>query len=335
MTTLRKRTASVTAAGVVAIVGSVLVLLCTSFVFVVVLVLPTSQAASPMPSSARTMAVGTVAFFFGLAIFGVFTGIGVLRLKNWARISALVWSGITAAICAPILAFLVLIPFPTLPNAPSPADVAVFVRVAAGLLYALPLVIAIWWLILFNRKAIAAQFAAPAPDSPLDASRFPGQTTSPPKPPLPLPITVLAVFLLMSSFSLFLLFFVHAPMVWFAHAFRGPAGTTVWITTCLLSTAAGIGLLCRKVWSYSLALGLQLLGFLSGIVTLASPKYPDLMREAIASMAFSTAPYPEYSIEQLRRFSYASLIFPVLIGILLLCYRSRFLEASASRTFGS
>jgi len=240
----------------------------------------------------------------------------------------LVWSGITAAICGCVLAFLVIIPLPTPPNAP--ANIAAFTRVAAGLIYGLPLAIAIWWLILFNRKAIAAQFAAPAPDSPLDASGFPGQTTSPSKPPLPLPITVLAVFLLSSSLSLLLLFLVHAPMVLFAHAFRGPAGTAVWITICLLSTAAGIGLLRRKGWSYSLTLGLQLLGFLSGIVTLASPKYPDLMREAIASMAFSTAPYPEYSIEQLRRFSYASLAFPVLIGILLLYYRSRFLQACAS-----
>ncbi len=281
-----------------------------------------------MPSAARTMAVGTVALFAGLAVFGVFTSIGVLRLKNWARISMLVWSGIAAAICGCVLAFLAIIPFPTPPNAP--ANIAAFTRVAVGLVYGLPLAIAIWWLILFNRKAIAAQFAAPAPDSPLDASGFPGQTTSPSKPPLPLPITVLAVFLLTSSLSLFLLFFVHAPMVLFAHAFRGPAGAAVWITICLLSTAAGIGLLCRKEWSYSLTLGLQLLGFLSGIVTLASPKYPDLMREAIASMAFSTAPYPEYSIEQLRRFSYASLAFPVLIGILLLYYRSRFLQASAS-----
>jgi hypothetical protein len=333
VTTLRKPTASVTAAGIVTIVGSVLVLLGTLFAFVVVLLLPTSQARPAMPSSVRTMATGTVAFFSGLAIFGIFTGIGVLRLKNWARISMLVWSGITAAICGCVLAFLVIIPFPTPPHAP--ANIAAFTRVAVGLVYGLPLAIAIWWLILFNRKAIAAQFTAPAPDSPLDASGFPSHTTSPSKPPLPLPITVLAVFLLTSSLSLFLLFFANAPMVLFAHAFRGPAGTAVWITICLVSTAAGIGLLCRKGWSYSLTLGLQLLGFLSGIVTLASPKYPDLMHEAIASMAFSTAPYPEYSIEQLRRFSYASLAFPVLIGILLLYYRSRFLQACASSNLQS
>lgn len=310
-----------------------LVLLGTALAAIAFLTVPISQAAPQFPSFARNLAVGSMALFAGLAVFGVFTSIGVLRLKNWARISMLVWSGIAAAICGCVLAFLIIIPFPTPPHAP--ANIAAFTRVAVGLVYGLPLAIAIWWLILFNRKAIAAQFAAPAPDSPLDASGFPGQTTSPSKPPLPLPITVLAVFLLTSSLSLFLLFFVHAPMVLFAHAFRGPAGTAVWITICLLSTAAGIGLLCRKGWSYSLTLGLQLLGFLSGIVTLASPKYPDLMREAIASMTFSTAPYPEYSIEQLRRFSYASLAFPVLIGILLLYYRSRFLQACASRNLHS
>src|SRR5260370_33390774 len=97
----------------------------------------------------------------------------------------------------------------------------------------------------------------------------------------------------MSSLSLFLLFFVHAPMVLFAHAFRGPAGTAVWITICLLSTAAGIGPLRRKGMSYLPTLGLQLLGVLSGIVPLASPKHPDLMRQAIAPVALSHTPYPE------------------------------------------
>jgi hypothetical protein len=317
----------------VAIIGCVLVLLGTSIAFVVFLTfpLPTSQAGPALPSFVRKVAAGTMAFFAVVAVLGLFTGIGVLRLKNWARISALVWSGITAVICGLSLVFVVFMPFPTPPNTATPANVATLIRAITGLFYGVPVVIAIWWLILFNRKAIAAQFLAPG--SELDPSGFPGQPTSASRPPLPLPITVLAVFLLMSSVSLFLLFFVHLPVVLFAHSFRGPTGTAVWITTCLLSTVAGIGLLYRKAWSYRLTLALQLLWFLSGIVTLASPKYPDLMHEAISSMALSTATYPEYSIGQLRKFSYAGLAFPVLIAILLLYYRSRFFQASASGDF--
>ena len=76
-----------------------------------------------------------------------------------------------------------------------------------------------------------------------------------------------------------------------------------------------------------------MLGLLNGIVTLTSSKYPDLMREAISSMTFSNSLYPQYSIEQLRRFSYAGLAFPIFILALLLYYRSRFLEACVGKTF--
>ncbi len=331
MNTLRKRSASVTAAGIVAIIGSVLTLLGSCLIVVAILVTPASQTGPQLPSFVRNLTVGAIAFFAGLAILGIFTGVGVLRLKSWARISALVWSGITAAICGFGLAFLTFIPLPTPASSPTPVSIMAFVRVTTGLFYAVPLGIAIWWLILFNRNGIAAQFAAPGTDVPLDASGFPAQTTPEARPVLPLPITVLAVFLLLSSLSVFLLPFVHMPMVLFAHAFRGPAGTAVWMTTCLLSTTAGIGLLRRKRWSYPLTLGLQFLWFLSGLVTLASPKYADLMHEAISSMAFLTTPYPEVPIEQLRRYSYMGLLFPVLIGILLLYYRSRFLQTHSSR----
>jgi hypothetical protein len=310
--------------------GSALVLLATALGFLAVLTLPNSQAGPPLPSLARAMAEGTMAFFFGLAILGIFTGVGVLRLKNWARISVLVWSGVTATICAFILAFLAFIPFPVPPNAGTPVNIATFVRLSIALVYGLPLAIAVWWLILFNRKTIAARFEAGI-GSPLDPSGFPVEPTSASKPTLPLPITVLAMFLLFSSLSVFLIFFVHLPVLLFAHALRGPVGTVAWITTCLLSTAAGIGLLCRKVWSYWLTLGLQLLWLLSGVVTLTSPKYPDFMLEAMSSMTFSTTPYPEYPIERLRTFSYAGLAFPIFILILLLCYRSRFLRASAAQ----
>lgn len=331
MNTLRKPPASVTAAGIVAIIGSVLTLLGSCLVVLAILVTPTSQTGPQLPSFARNLTVGAIAFFIGLAIFGIFTGVGVLRLKNWARISALVWSGITAAICGFSLAFLTFIPLPTPAGSPMPGGIMTFVRVTTGLFYAVPLGIAIWWLILFNRQGITSQFAAPGVDIPLDASGFPAPATLEARPALPLPITVLAVFLLLSSLSVFLLPFVHMPMVLFAHAFRGPAGTAVWLTSCLFSTTAGIGLLRRKRWSYPLTLGLQLLWFLSGLVTLASPKYADLMHEAISSMAFSTTPYPEVPIEQLRKYSYMVLLFPVLIGILLLYYRSRFLQTHSSR----
>jgi hypothetical protein len=57
------------------------------------------------------------------------------------------------------------------------------------------------------------------------------------------------------------------------------------------------------------------------------------MREAISSMPFSNPAYPQYSIEPLRTFSYAGLAFPIFIVVMLLYYRSRFLEPARAKAF--
>lgn len=330
---LKRPTTSVKVAGIIAIIGSVLVLLGAALGFFAVLMLKEPQAGPELPKAARVLGESTMVFFFGLAILGLFTGVGVLRLEKWARISALVWSGITAAICALIVIFSVFVPLPAAPNAPStPANFLTYARAATAVFYGCPLAIAIWWLILFNRKKVADQFVASGISGTLDPSGFPIEASAPSEPELPLPIAVLAGFLLLSSVSVFLVFFVPMPVILFAHAFHGPSGIAAWIATCLLSAVAGIGLLCRRVWSYGLTFGLQVLWLLSGTVTLISSSYPHLMREAISSMPFSNGSYPQYSTEQLRNLYYAGLAFPIFILALLLCYRSRFLEAAHAKT---
>jgi hypothetical protein len=75
---------------------------------------------------------------------------------GWARISVLVWSGITVSLSAPgILRFIFI------PIANAPADASIIVRLVVLVFYALPLAIGKWWLILFNRKEVAAQFLVP------------------------------------------------------------------------------------------------------------------------------------------------------------------------------
>jgi hypothetical protein len=229
----------------------VLVLLGSAFGFLAVLMLPEAHAGPELPRFARFLGEATMVFFFGLAILGLFTGVGMLRLQKWARISALIWSGITAVICALIIIVSIFVPFPTAPNSTNtPAHFLTYLRVATVVFYGLPLAIAIWWLILFNRKKVTTRFVASDIRGTLDPSGFPIEAPAPSKPELPLPIAVFAGFLLLSSVSVFLVFFVRMPVLLFAHALRGPSGIAAWIVTCLLSTMAGIGLLRRQVWSY-------------------------------------------------------------------------------------
>jgi hypothetical protein len=328
VTALKKPSASVMAAGIVAIAGSLLVLLGAAMGLMGMLMVPMTRANPALPPFALAIAEGTVAFIMALGIFGVFSGVGLLRLKNWARISTLVWAGITVAFSTLVLAVFAFAPFPTSPNTPS--NLSGFLRATVLIFYGMPLAIGIWWLILFNQQSVANQFLQPA-GGPLDASGFP-EPISASKPPLPLPIAVLGVFLLISSFSVIMPLFLPVPVILFGHAIRGGAGIAIWFGVCFLYGAAGIGLLRLKPWSYVLALGLQLFWFLSGIVTLASGNYPALIHEAMSSMqAKLGGQYPEYPTDQMRTFSYIGLAVPVLILAILVSYRSRFLEASASK----
>jgi hypothetical protein len=326
---LKKRSASVTASGVVAILGSVLVLLGGVMGLIGMLMGSMRQVNPPLPSFAAAFAEGTVAFVMALGIYGVFSGVGLLRLKNWARISTLVWSGVTVVISTLVLVVFAVAPFPPSPN--TPPNFAGIMRAALLLFYGLPLAIGIWWLILFNRQSVANQFVQPA-SGPLDASGLP-EPISASKPAVPLPIAVLGVFFAISSLSAISPLFFPVPVILFGHAIRGAAETSAWVGFCIATLAAGIGLLRLKPWGYVLALGLQLLGLLSGIVTLTSGNYPALMHEAMSSIqAKFGGEYPEYPPGQVMTFSYAGLAVPVLILALLVYYRSRFLKASASKT---
>jgi hypothetical protein len=248
---VKQPTVSVKAAGIIAIVGSVLVLLGSAFGFLGVLMLrrPTLDPSSPglRASSAKRRWFSSSAWPF----LGCSPAWACFVSKSGLAFSALIWSGMTAVICALIIIVSIFVPLPTAPNSTNtPAHFLTYLPVASVVFYGLPLAIAIWWLILFNRKKVTTRFVASDIRGTLDPSGFPIEAPAPSKPELPLPIAVFAGFLLLSSVSVFLVFLVRMPVLLFAHALRGPSGIAAWIVTCLLSTMAGIGLLRRQVWSY-------------------------------------------------------------------------------------
>jgi hypothetical protein len=237
----------------------------------------------------------------------------------------------TVVFCALIMAVMAIAPIPT------PANAAVstgFVRATILIFYAVPLAIGVWWLILFNRKSIAAQFIRPAP-AVLDVSGVPAEIALAPKPSCPLALMVLAGFFLLSALSVPFIFFFHMPVVLFGHALRGVPGMIFLTASCLACAAEGIGLLRLRPWGYWLALGFQVFGFLSGIVTLTSSNYPALMQEAITSTRVRLGEsYRNYTVQELRPYSYVALAAPLLIVAILLFYRSKFFLAVAARRSG-
>jgi hypothetical protein len=186
--------------------------------------------------------------FLGIAVFGIFTGIGLIRLRNWARISILIFSGLTVFFGGTALLVLLAIPFPINPSGP-PVDPGA-VKAVVLLVYGIPVLISIWWLVLFNLKGTKAQFAGTSSET------SPG---IPSAPACPLPVQTIAVCFLFSVLWTLVVPFLQMPFpaVFFGHPFYGTSGKVLIVLAGLLLGAGSIGLLKLKKWSYPLVLGIQ------------------------------------------------------------------------------
>jgi hypothetical protein len=354
MISAEQRSVAVTASGVIAILGSLFAGIGVLFALLGLLIASTRPSPSLILPSVRFITGAIMFGFLFVALWGIFSGVGLIRFRNWARISVLVWSGIAAPFCLLAMAAMVFVPLPPTPNSPMPGAVLRLIVIA---FYGAPLAIAVWWLILFTRPRIVEQFravAAGAPGDPFtvlpppttataitDSSDLPttGSALPPPatytvaapptRPSMPLPVIVLACFFLISSLSIFFTFFMHMPAMVFGRAFTGLTGSVIYAVWCMLYAVSGVGMLRRVSWAYSVAIALQVLGIVSGIMTLLSSNFDEVMRRAMSHMSL---PPPEVysapSMAHLRGFSVIGLVFPLAILGLLAYYRPRFLASA-------
>lgn len=328
MGTSTKPSASIIAAGVIAILGSLLVILGTGMTLFAYLFVNLPTASIEQPPFVRIVGIVTMAVAMACAIFGIATGIGLFLLRNWARISAVVWASISfffGLIGIPIAIFMSV---PRASSSPGlPESFTVIFRIMLLVIYGLPLAVGIWWLILFNRKAIKEQFTRIAT---VDASL-------PQKPRCPLPIAVLAWFFVTSAANVFILPVLpfRAPALLFGKWVYPPAGTVIFILSCASITVAGVGLLKLKPWSYSLTIGLQLLWLTSGVVTMLTPGFSASFDAMVAKL--NEAMHLPQNLNgplDYSQFARWGMIGGIVLGaailVMLLYYRERFLEAASA-----
>ncbi|HKV61219.1 MAG TPA: hypothetical protein VJO16_04855 [Candidatus Acidoferrum sp.] len=329
-----KRSASVTVAAIVAILSGLILLLGCSAAFFVFLFAKLPGPVSELPPAMRYMMLGTQGFIICLSIFGIVTGIGLLFLRKWARVSVLIWGGLFVFFGVIGMLFIFLMPFPLDPNAPGfPPEAMPGFRLILLVVYGPPLAIGAWWLILFNRKGIKAEFAGSAP---------PTDPNVPPKPACPLPISVLAWFYITSILNLlFLPFFPsHVPVLVFGQVLPSTLGWTVLILSFLAVFVAGVGLLKLKPWSYDLTIGLQLFWFASTVVTVLTPNYKTVMdsfmKDFQASLHLPETPFSavDFSHNYGWTVVFGLLIAGAVLGMLVY-YRPRFLKEAARAALAS
>jgi hypothetical protein len=317
-----KPSVAVLISGILAILGSGFAILVSAFTLAALYLIPLPPTAPVTPSYVRSIASVSMLIFLGIAVFGIFAGIGLIRLNNWARISILIFSGLTVFFGGTALLVVLAIPFPINPSGP-PVDPGA-VKAVVLLVYGIPVLISIWWLVLFNFKETKAQFAGTPSEISVGASAAP---TS------PLAVQIIAVFFLFSVLWVLVIPFLQMPFpaVFFGHPFYGASGKALIVLAGVLLGIGSIGLLKLKKWSYPLVLGIQGFWLLSGTITIFSPTFPRLMQEMLSQMHLpENAAFP-YSMRQLQLFWSLGLLFSILIIAILLFYRPRFMDAASAR----
>jgi hypothetical protein len=343
---------AVTVAAVVAILFGVLGVLGGSLIEVSTLLIPDSQTPSgraALPPGARTMAGIVWLFLIAVAVFGIFVGIGILRRRNWARISILVWGGFMSVVSAftiPVL-FLVFNAMPgMMPKNADATPMLTIVKWFSVLFYGIPLGIGIWWLVLFTRPRVAAAFtdsAASAAYPPtMDVSGFPltaapARPTLASKPACPLPLMIFAGFLIFSGFFMMLVVLIPVtgsmPFFFFGHFFSGLSAKLILGLLGLVFGIAGVGILKLKRLALHTVLVLQSVFFVNGILSVLSPRFLAVMQEAMQRADAENPAFAGGNPLLTESFFQMVMIFGLcfsaaMIGLLLF-YRSRFLEAAS------
>jgi hypothetical protein len=328
-----KASAAIVVSGVLEILGSAMAVFGIAISFVALSVLPATPSSPQLPPAFKGMVQVVSLLFLAVAVLGIVTGVSLIRLRNWARIATLIWAGFTALISGLVVLVFLFVPIPVAPN--QPPQIEQFTRIAVLLLYGIPLGIGVWWLILFNKKSIAAQFAPSqvqlTSTSIPQGEPFlgPGGIPAIDRPSCPLPVAVIAGFSMLSAVSFVFIYFMHTPVMLFGRSIHGPTSTVIWILTSSLYVASGVGLLKLKPWSYSLALGLQLFWLCSGTVSMLSSNFENVLRESLSASPWTSSQvFSSEYVHSLRFFAYVGLVFPLVILGILVYYRPRFLEAA-------
>lgn len=192
------------------------------------------------------------AFVYTLpAVWGVATSIGLFRLKNWARISMIVFSVLLVLMSGFGALTSLLIPFPS-PTADQTVDPSIFAgaRMAMLTFWLALLAVGIWWLVFFKRANVKQQFVSAQPAFAVAPLIEPSSSTvpsplaaAPSSAGCPLSLTILAWLLLAGCLFTPLNLWLHAPTMLFTKVVTGWAATLCLLVYAALHLYIGLGLL--------------------------------------------------------------------------------------------
>jgi hypothetical protein len=300
----KNRSAGITVIAILALIGSALLLLLAAFMaFAMIVATPPANDPRLPPMFFTAMRVVLPLFYALPAVWGIVTAIGLLQLKNWARISTIVFSILLMVFGVfGMLTAMVFFLKPPPGNGLDPKMFSIIGAVSA--VFALAQIgIGIWWMVFFNRAKVKAQFLPqPFPYPGQEAAPYninmPHSATPPPPslststevatpqgistlatPPIaapqrtarPLSISIIAWFLLAISIFVPFNLFLHPPIPLFLTTLSGWQAVAFMLISGALHVYVGIALLQMKPAGRLIGMGYFIFGFLNTAVFYFAP----------------------------------------------------------------
>jgi hypothetical protein len=273
------RSTGVTVISILSLIGSLFTLAMGLLVLVVLVFVPNGQT-SQFPGSPATfralMAAASLVYLLP-AIWGLTTAIGLWRLRNWARISVIVFSVLLSFMGAVTGLVMLVMPFPSVPGS-DPTAMAT-VRIVMGGFWLTLMGIGIWWLVFFTRAKVAEQFARPSQASSRMVSAQETQPTDGRIPELggvrkttrPLSITIIAWLLLVGCLFMPLALVFRMPAAIFTSLVAGRTAFLVYVCFIVAQLCIGVGLLRLKPAARTGAIAYFVFGFANTAVFYLAP----------------------------------------------------------------
>jgi len=287
-----KRPAGVTISAMVVFIGSGLTLLSGVLMILAFAVMPSDSTPAFTRSGGLIMSV----FMLGLAAWGIATGVNLLHMREWARISMIVFSGLLLVMAVPGLLMMIVMPLPTPPVPAVPNGEAIpplehfmtAVRIGLAVFYALLALLGGWWVYFFNSRPIREQFRGaiePTSETWAPAAFAPTEVSGSPKRPVS--ITIIAYLTLVGACMFPILNILHLPLTFLGFFFTG--GKAALIVTGYMSVQLlmAYGLLKLEKWGRSLAIYYFNFAIFNSIISVILPGAQARYEEATAAMQTS------------------------------------------------
>jgi len=277
-----------------------------------------------LPAWMPAVLYGAGAFYAALAVWGILTAVGLLRLRRWARYSVLVIGGGLALIAlfsllSTLVVMVVSLPLPAHESAAQGENAQAIAKIVigiSGLLYTGLLALGVWWLVYFNLKKVRELFAGAA-----------GMMVESRRPFL---IAMIAVLSLIGACVCLAMAFLPIPGGFFGMILHGWAKAVFCLAYTLLLAATGVGLWQLKEWGRRLALVAQGLGLLQYIILLARPSLMARYTEEINRTMGLTQPQMPGQFQSAMYTGSLALGFLVLLAVVWVLhhYRGAFVAQS-------